>query len=720
MASSDFSNRQLICKIYSLAFLFSKIYCSCSENQVEKLLSSFGYCLVHIVNYNLNDIPGGPWPLITSKPPDRSAAGNWTDNLLVDLTTKYKNWTCTTHLYLLNNVNPNERFTKIEHVSNSYIKLGRMKHAHSYSVVDFERKPHKTFCIIYVLHALDDSDMIHSTTTFTRLWEPNDPTKNSPQHSQSYVFMARPIRDTEKKQIVNWWMYSCSLLYVCLDCNRWRKWQTVNVDTSTSITSGYLDSYKVGYVWVVYTRGIVPWPEIANFGKNKCRFQGLKHLHPSDISVQKDYIMQALAAAVLTNHTYISKTPSGKLFCKPNDQCDLIDRYPALKVYTGSNYYNLNIPLNYKPYKFLAIQGNRRYKSSIDFKYLLESFDTVTWCMLLFLLVALLIIQYLSTSIFHRCRVAFLFYCILLEQSQKVVTCTKYRHLFLFIGPVLVMSIVLCGLYKGDTIEKLTLPQEHIPYETLSELYRNGFKIYEIAFSYELQLTEAMKSTMPPLMSEAAENILRQRLRKIYEVHEFFDLILRPKEAIAIIHPSSGVYQWAARAREQGIPAEDIHIGKEHYAGSWWGMKLINNPDPEIIDKIATLFENGMICKWRFLWARLLILRKQEGHEKWATNSDLRAIIKSRDGVHKKPKPLTLGSNLQTMFVLFGMGIAGAAVILLGECGRTITKPYKHVLNVIRQSYLFIWDVAATLRNIIDYWNCKRQKSQTRVIAFQG
>lgn len=258
-------------------------------------------------------------------------------------------------------------------------------------------------------------------------------------------------------------------------------------------------------------------------------------------------------------------------------------------------------------------------------------------------------------------------YAILVEQTQDRCTRLKQRwsHLFAY-GSLILSGILLSNAYKGDNITRLTLPVLPIPYERLEDLLENNFTLFQSAEKIN-NLEWSFKITSPPMMSKGKQEDLLQKVKTINNSMIFETLkVCGEKTGVAAFEPEGGVFTLAAALRNYShIKWEDVGIGVELYSGVWRGLKVVNNVDPGVPQRVSWLYETGVITQWLDMWSLRMVY---QGDLHWAKNDVERKLIEERNKIDKEwSTSLVLHGSILTLFVGLGGSWAVGIGCFVGE-----------------------------------------------------
>ncbi len=602
----------------------------------------------------------------------------------IDFTTKIKNWLCTVTLFFYPPSSTNSQYIYYNSYTDSYmlaipppyINFGVHKTDFDPKTAYYHQsKPLQNYCVAVVPPL--ETHIIPWVQALSNLTN-DDP--ETPYHEFQFhtdLLVLHTISDNyQTLPFQNSATSTGPVYYLCKYCNWCDLYAPVKLPENMK-SRHQLDlkikSYKSSpSLWRVFH----PWADKIWVGKYTMTFKDLvghrlsfpkSQVHPNDTEYASSYLNQALSHIILQNHSFTARKMNDSLPYTCKCVSYLLKNkisFPVL-IYTESPQTDFLVPEEFHPFRFVSCGGQPRTANVLSFRSFYSAFDVWTWYLILVLYFVLMLP---ISSVKSRSDVLLTSYSILVEQSQ--FGCThlknKWSHLFAY-GSLIVSGILFSNAYKGDNITRLTLPVLPIPYEKLEDLLENNFTFYQLAEKVS-NLKWSFNVTSPPMMSKAKQEYLLQNVKTVNG-----SLILDKLETcgrggtsgIAVFEPEGGVFKHAAMLRKSShnIEWEDVGIGVELYSGVWRGLKVVNNVDPEVDQRVSWFNEMGVITQWLEMWSLRMVFQGKPEYLHWAKNDAERKLIEERNKIDKRwSTSLVLHGSILTLFV----GLGGSWVVGVG------------------------------------------------------
>lgn len=614
----------------------------------------------------------------------------------IDLTTKVKNWLCTVTLFVYPPNSTNSQYIYYNNDTNSYmlaiprpdINFGvHTPDLDSRTAYYYQSKPLQNYCVA-VVPPLEThlTPWLQALSNLTND-DPETPYNEFQFYTDLLVLHTSVIESDYQTLLFPYSVKTTGpIYYLCKYCNWCDLYTPVqlpeNISSRTQLDLK-IKSYKTSpSLWRVYH----PWVDTIWVEKYTKTFHDLKghrlsfpkhQVHPNDTEYASSYLNQALSHIILQNHSFTTRDMNDSLpyacKCVPYLLKNKL-LFPVL-IYTEGPQTDFLIPEELHPFRFVSCGGQPRTVNVLSFSSFYSAFDVWTWYLILVLYFFLML---LISSVKSWSDVLLTSYAILVEQTQDRCTRFKQRwsHLFAY-GSLIVSGILLSNGYKGDNITRLTLPILPIPYERLEDLLENNFTFYQSS-ERRNSLDWSFNVTSPPMMSKAKQKNLLQSVKAI-NGSLIIDMLklCGEKTGIAVFEPEEKVFLHAAILRNYShIDWEDVGIGVELYSGVWRGLKVVNNVDPGVPQRVSWLYETGVITQWLDMWSLRMVYH---GDLHWAKNDVERKLIEERNKIDKEwSTSLVLHGSILTLFVGLGgswvVGIGcfvGEVVVRVSNCKKT-------------------------------------------------
>lgn len=354
--------------------------------------------------------------------------------------------------------------------------------------------------------------------------------------------------------------------------------------------------------------------------------------------------------------------------------------------------------------RFVSCGGGKR---SIQYKELINIFDTHVWAFILSLIICASIT--LRTEIHDSAICILAIIKILLEQGTPFPsTVTNSPNLRYAAGSIVLIGIILSNAYKNTNVYNMVVPRGQVPFEAVSDLVAHNFTIYSRSasvvichpaqqFQCDCRYGEVIQSRRTlrwlcvtsevsyvtdkaiALMNRygyASNNTFVAMVRNITKLHSTLVKILwetldglkmelanlvdliphnEPKmlyetlekcDNVALILPEHLSRQNARKLESDG-KLENVFVGKELYSNIQWYFAMKGIVHPEDIRRFKAIAPAG-IWEW---WMNLVM-----------TNSAFHEMSQSFS-----PKPVSMNGNVVMIFSVWACGLAMAILLAISE-----------------------------------------------------
>lgn len=329
--------------------------------------------------------------------------------------------------------------------------------------------------------------------------------------------------------------------------------------------------------------------------------------------------------------------------------------------------------------------------SKLSFKGFLSPFDNYTWI--------LITVFYFGFSFFYSIVIfrKFSFYIIfhsiisgfdmLIEQEdKKSQNLNKFNCMYWICGTLMLISIVLSNAYKGENISAITAPYSPRPHENFSQLLNYKYEIFSLlSENKKSQLYLRASSNKLFNRSEDHEDILSKTefgillennlneksqdlINKItYHSFEYenvkwgrfnfsFHSFLSNCSNIALTGWSTKLQLLSKQIHLNRIKVKDGHIsmGKETLFQRTTGWRIRKWTNPHIFMRLAALHESGIMNQW-------LAFDQLVQVSNFKTKND---TVNAQD---LGPQPLALSGNVVSIIIILMFGIFCASICFVSE-----------------------------------------------------